>query len=68
MQILGFVEDEWSFSTLPFMKNKVRNRLNTHLNLCVKMFWLTFFTLDNFLYDEAIASSKKEKTHKVVEP
>jgi hypothetical protein len=25
VQILRFVEDEWCFNTLPFMKNNVRN-------------------------------------------
>ncbi len=67
VQIFGFVEDEWCFNILPSMKSKVHNRLNTHIDLCVKMFWYTLFTLDNSLYDEAIVLSKKKKTHKLVE-
>jgi hypothetical protein len=52
VQVLGSKEDEWCFSTFSFMKNKVHNWLNTHLNLCVKMFGQTFFSFDNFSYDE----------------
>lgn len=36
--ILGFVEDERTFSTLSFLKNKVRNRLQGNLDTCIKMF------------------------------
>jgi hypothetical protein len=67
VQILGSIEDEWCFNPLVYMKNKVCNRLNTHLDLCVKMFGQTCFILENLLYDEAIASWKKKKTHRVVE-
>jgi hypothetical protein len=38
VQVLGFVEDERTFSNLTFMKNRLRNRLTTHLDVCVCMF------------------------------
>jgi DNA primase large subunit len=40
---LGSVEDERTFSTLGFMKSKVRNRLGGHLDTCMKMFSQPFF-------------------------
>ncbi len=60
VQVLGFVEYERCFHTLVFQKNKVCNQLNTHLDLCVKMFGQTFFNLENFLYNETIASWKNK--------
>jgi hypothetical protein len=38
VQIVGSVEDECCFSTLAFIKLKLRNRLTTHLPLVVRMF------------------------------
>jgi predicted nucleotidyltransferase len=38
IQVLGFVEDEKTFSNLLFMKNKLQNWLATQIDLCVKMF------------------------------
>ena len=35
--VLGSVEDERTFSTLNFMKNKLKNRLSTHLPVVVGM-------------------------------
>ncbi len=49
------------------MKSKVHNQFNTHIDLCVKMFGHTFFTFENFAYDQAIVVGKKKKTFKVVE-
>jgi hypothetical protein len=50
-QVLGSIEDEWTFSTLSFMKSKLQNRFNEHLFMVVNMYFQTFFTLENFLYD-----------------
>jgi hypothetical protein len=41
MQMLGSMEDEWTFSTLSFMKSKLRNHLNEHLNNVVGMYYQT---------------------------
>jgi hypothetical protein len=38
VQILGFVKDERTFNIVNFMKNKLQNHLNTHLNLCTKFY------------------------------
>ncbi|KAG0572981.1 hypothetical protein KC19_VG138700 [Ceratodon purpureus] len=51
--VLGRVEDERTFSTLSFMKNKLRNWLSTHLPLVVGMHAQDFFDLSNFPYDTA---------------
>jgi hypothetical protein len=45
VMVLGSVEDERTFSTLTFMKSKLRNRLTTHLDLVVRMYAQDFFTL-----------------------
>lgn len=55
------VEDERTFSNLTFMKNRLRNRLTMHLDLCVRMFSHKFYTLENFPYDEAITPWKAKK-------
>jgi hypothetical protein len=49
--VLGFVEDERCFNYVAFLKNKVGNRLNSHLQLVVSMYAL-FFTLHNFPYED----------------
>jgi hypothetical protein len=36
--VLGSMGDECTFSTLSFMKLKLRNRLDGHLDTCVKVF------------------------------
>jgi hypothetical protein len=44
--IFGCIEDEQCFSLVLFLKNKVQNCLNPHLQLIIVM----FFTIDNFSY------------------
>jgi hypothetical protein len=48
VQVLGLVECEQTFSTLSFMKSKLRNHLNEHLNIVVRMY-LNFFQFEYFL-------------------
>ena len=36
--VLGSIEDERTFSTLGFMKSKIRNHLGIHLQTYVKVF------------------------------
>jgi hypothetical protein len=57
--ILGSVEDERMFSTLSFMKDKLRNRLQTHLLLVVSMHGQNFFDINTFLYEQAYSDWKK---------
>jgi hypothetical protein len=61
VMVLGSVQDERTFSTLTFMKNKLRNRLTTHLELVVGMKMQNFYTLDNFPYGDAYDSWAAEK-------
>lgn len=53
--VLGSVEDERTFSTLAYMKSKVRNRLGGNLDTCVKIFAQPWWTQENFPYTTAIA-------------
>jgi len=50
--VLGFVEDERCFNYVAFLKNKVWNRLNNHLELVVPMYAQKFFTLYKFSYED----------------
>lgn len=49
--VLGSVEDERYFSSVNFLKSKVRNNLEGHLQLVVGMFSQRIFNLENFPYD-----------------
>jgi hypothetical protein len=57
--ILGSVKDERTFSTMSFMKDKLQNKLSTHLPLVVDMHSQQFFTLENFPYNDAFDDWKK---------
>jgi hypothetical protein len=46
----GSVEDERAFSALAFVKNKQRNALNVHLELCVCLKTQHFFQLEDFYF------------------
>lgn len=62
--VLGSVEDERTFSTLGFMKSKLRNRLGGHLDTCVKMFSQQFFTLQSFPFNSAINSWRDDRARR----
>jgi zona occludens toxin (predicted ATPase) len=51
VQVSGSIEDERTFNNLAFMKSKLRNRLTTHLDLCVCMFTHNFYIVSKFPYD-----------------
>jgi len=51
VHVLGSVEDERTFSVLNFLKSKLKNNLEDHLQLVVGMFSQSIFTLENFPYD-----------------
>ena len=53
--VLGSVEDEQTFSTLKFMKSKVRNRLGGHLDTTMRMFSQGYYSQETFPYQEAIS-------------
>lgn len=71
VQVLGFVEDEKSLSTMVFIKNKLRNHLLCHLDLCTWLYmhndmffgWKSSFfklkkswKISRFLYMDQIGS------------
>jgi len=62
--VLGSVEDERTFSTLSFMKSKLRNRLGGHVDTCVKLFSQEFFTLETFPMNKAISSWREERSRR----
>ncbi len=39
VQVLGSMEDERTFSAFSFMKSKLRDHLNEHLNIVVGMYY-----------------------------
>lgn len=57
-QLIGSMEGTRCFSTLVFMKSKLRNRLIDHLDLVVCKFAHKFYSLENFLYNAIIQSWK----------
>jgi hypothetical protein len=52
VHVLSSVEDEQCYNSIAFLKNKVWNRLNNHLQLVVSMYAQKFFTFHNFLYED----------------
>ncbi len=52
VHVFGFVEDEQCFCSVAFLKNKVQNRLNNHLQLVASMYAQKNFTLHNFPYED----------------
>jgi hypothetical protein len=61
VQVLGSVEDEHTFSTVAFIKNKVRNRLTDHLSPTVGIFSQKFFNLETFSFDKVYDEWQADK-------
>ena len=61
VQIMGSVEDERVFSTLSFMKMKLRNKLTDHVDLTVCMFCQNHWQLDNLMFGNAFIAWKQLK-------
>lgn len=53
VHVLGSVEDERVFSWVSFLKSKVRNSLDKHLQCVVGMYSQKIYTLETFPYDAA---------------
>jgi hypothetical protein len=53
--VLESVEDERTFSTLKFMKSKLRTRLGPHLDTTMRMFSQGFYNQEMFFYQETIS-------------
>jgi hypothetical protein len=60
--VLGNMEDERTFSTLGFMKSKLKNRLASRLDTTVKMFSQPFYKQDRFPYKNAITHWHEQRT------
>ncbi len=46
IQVLGFIEDEWTFNIASFMKNILQlNHPSMHLDMCTKFYSLQFFLI-----------------------
>ena len=54
VMVPGSVEAERMFSTMSFLKDKVRNRLTTHLGPCAGIYSQSTYSLANFPYEEAL--------------
>jgi hypothetical protein len=54
VQVIGSVEDERTFSTLPSMKSKLWNWLIEHLNIAICKFVQGFFLLKRFLLSKLL--------------
>jgi hypothetical protein len=52
--ILSSVKDEGCFSTLSFLKSKLRKYLTKHSELVVRMFAHDHYNLDNFPFGDAM--------------
>ena len=52
MHVLGSVEDERTFSSLTFLKNTLRNCLDTNLGIVVGMHAQQIYNLQTFPYDD----------------
>ena len=52
--ILGSVEDERMFSALSFLKSKLRNKLDKHMDTCLRLY-VTKYDINNFPYERALA-------------
>ena len=59
VMVPGSVEDERRFSAMNFIQSKVRNRLDEHLGLCVRMFTQDLFDLRSFPFKSALKNWKK---------
>jgi hypothetical protein len=54
VQIMGFVKDEKTFSTLTSMETRLCNQLYEHLDLVVCMFAQPFYIVGTFPYDNGL--------------
>jgi hypothetical protein len=62
VHVLGSVKDEWCFSAMAFIKNKLRNHLSCHLDLCTWFYVQQIYKLEDFPFEEAITFWGNMKT------
>ncbi len=44
------MKDEWTFSTLAYIKNKLKIHLTMHLDMVIKMYAQKLYSLGTFLF------------------
>jgi len=47
---LGSMKDEWTFSTLAYIKNKLKIHLTMHLDMVIKMYAQKLYSLGTFSF------------------
>jgi hypothetical protein len=62
VMIIGNVEDERTCSNLSFMKNKLCNYLTTRLDLVVRMYAQSFYSLETFPFYTTICDLNEHHT------
>ncbi len=60
--ILGSIQDERCFLAMAFIKNKLKNCLLCHLDLCTQFYVQQFYKLEDFLFEKAITLWSNMKT------
>ena len=58
VMVPGSVEDERRFSSMAFVQDSARNRLDEHLALCVRMFTQDLYDLETFPFEAALEKWK----------
>jgi hypothetical protein len=58
---LGSIEDERTFSTLTYIKNKLKNHFTIHLDMVIRMHVQKFYFLSIFLFYIAIRDWQTSK-------
>lgn len=51
--IMGSVEDERMFSSLSFLKSKLRNKLDKYMHIWLRLY-VTMYGINNFPYERAL--------------
>jgi hypothetical protein len=59
--ILGSVEDERTFSSLKFIKSRLRNRLEGNLDTIMRVFSQGYYNLESFPYADAYSQCRATK-------
>jgi hypothetical protein len=55
VKVIGLVKGKWTFNVVAFMKKKLCNHLNIHLDLCTRFHSQQLFILQKKSYDQAMA-------------
>jgi len=59
--VLGSCEDERTFSTLSFIKNKVKNRLQGNLDTTIRLYSQSWYDVESFPYVDAFDNWREDR-------